>query len=101
MPFDFDAIIIGTGFGAVVTATELALVKKKTNILMLERGPWWFTPERPLPPYIQQHPEERVQYWPRPDHRRGAVDLLSMVRSNNDAIEFFRRLTPLPEPLYR
>lgn len=62
MAFAYDAIIIGTGFGATVAATELALEKKKSRILMLERGVWWFTPERPLPPYINAHPGEPVQY---------------------------------------
>ena len=104
MAFDFDAIIIGTGFGATVTATQLALVNpnKKTNILMLERGVWWFTPERPFPPYIQQRiGTEPIQYWPRPNHQHGVIDLLSVVRTNNPAAEFFRNLQDMPQPLYR
>jgi cholesterol oxidase len=35
---DFDAIVIGTGFGGTIAATRLAAKGKKT--LMLERGTW-------------------------------------------------------------
>ncbi len=85
---DFDAIIIGTGFGATVAATQL--VKKNKRVLMLERGLWWYSPERPLPDYIKQRsqkqngelPEQPVQYWPRPDHRDGLANFLSIVRTN-------------------
>ncbi|MBI3693787.1 MAG: hypothetical protein HY238_02950, partial [Acidobacteria bacterium] len=104
MPFDFDAIIIGTGFGATVAATVLALDKKKNKILMLERGVWWFTPERPLPKYITSRPgdkREPLQYWPRPDHQQGVLDLLSVVKTNNDFVEKLRDLRDRPQPLYR
>ena len=100
----FDVIVIGTGFGATVVATELAKHGKK-NILMLERGVWWFTPERPLPPYITRKPggqREPLQYWPRPDHRQGLLDLISVVKTNNDAIEDLRNFgVNRPTPLYR
>ncbi|HEU4390546.1 MAG TPA: GMC oxidoreductase [Blastocatellia bacterium] len=109
---DFDAIIIGTGFGATVAATKL--VEKGKTVLRLERGLWWFTPERPLPDYIKQHsqgdsPEQPVQYWPRPNHSKGLVDFLSVVRTNT-ALENLRQLgnifrpgrgTLPPQPLYR
>lgn len=106
MPFDYDAIIIGTGFGATVVATELALRKKKQKgMLMLERGLWWYTPERPLPPYITRQPgnkREPLQYWPRPDHRQGLLDLLSVVKTNNEAIEGARQFGgSRPHPLFR
>src|SRR5437867_1027304 len=79
MPQDFDAIIIGTGFGATVAVSSLRA--KKKSVLMLERGLWYFTPERPIPPYIQ-NTKQPVQYWPRPDHRDGLLDLLAMARTN-------------------
>ncbi len=65
---NYDAIIIGTGFGAAVAATKLA--ERNKRALMLERGVCWYTPERPLPPWIKQrsqgdYPEQPVQYWPR------------------------------------
>ena len=54
MPNDFHAIVIGTGFGANVVASNLAArfpnTTGKPKILMLERGVWWFSPERPFPP---------------------------------------------------
>lgn len=100
----FDAIIIGTGFGATVVATELARMGKK-NILMLERGLWWFTPERPMPTYITTKPggqREPLQYWPRPDNRQGLLDMLAIVKTNNEAIETVRDFGgSRPHPLYR
>jgi len=104
MALEFDAIIIGTGFGATVAATELALERGRKRILMLERGVWWFTPERPLPEYITSRPgdkREPLQYWPRPDHRQGILDLLAVVRSNNSVVEALRNMGDRPQPLYR
>ena len=101
MPFDYHAIVIGTGFGANVVASDLAARHPNTGgkppILMLERGVWWFSPERPFPPPFaanydakyppgdgtldpyQKHP---VKYWPRPDHRRGVLELLEATWAN-------------------
>src|SRR5262249_32895541 len=109
----YDVIVIGTGLGATVAATQLAAKGKK--ILMLERGLWWFTPERPVPDWILQRsqgdaPEQPVQYWPRPDHAEGLVDFLAVVRTNSPLEnlrhigEFLRKLVKgklEPQPLYR
>ena len=35
---DYDAIVIGTGFGGTIAATRLA--EKQKKVLMLERGTW-------------------------------------------------------------
>jgi len=109
----YDVIIIGTGFGANVAATKLA--RKNKKVLMLERGSWWFTPERGLPDYItkqnQSNPSNQpVQYWPRPDNTLGVADFLSVVRANatlgllqsawNKIASFFTS-RPEPQPLYR
>lgn len=85
----YDAIVIGTGFGGTVAATRLAAKHKK--VLLLERGTWWFTPEKlgkpPVsakPPFLDwavQH-NMPVQYWPRPDHRRGLLDFVAALRSS-------------------
>lgn len=84
---DYDAIVIGTGFGGTIAATRLAMKGKKT--LLLERGTWWITPEalgkppqsplKPIPVWAkeQNHP---VQYWPRPDHKEGLLDLFASIR---------------------
>ena len=119
MPMDYHAIVIGTGFGANVVASNLAArfpnTTGKPAILMLERGVWWFSPERQFPPPFaanydakyppgdrsqaayQKHP---VQYWPRPDHRRGVLDLLNATWANipgGDRRDFGNA----PQPLYR
>src|SRR5258708_6677980 len=113
---EVDVIIIGTGFGATVGVTELLEKKPNATIHMLERGLWWFTSEPPLPPYIKKQQDldpkkQPVQYWPRPNHRRGIVDLLSIVKSNNAFIENTRQFLgdigtfftgqKRPQPLYR
>jgi cholesterol oxidase len=119
MPMDYHAIVIGTGFGANVVASNLAArfpnTTGKPRILMLERGVWWFSPERQFPPPFaanldakyppgdraqdpyQKHP---VQYWPRPDHRRGVLELLNATWANvfgGDRRDF----GDAPQPLYR
>ena len=86
---NYDAIVIGTGFGATIAATRLALKGKK--VLMLERGTWWITPEKlgkppaaakpPIPEYAKQN-NQPVQYWPRPDHREGLLDFFAALRSD-------------------
>jgi cholesterol oxidase len=97
MPFNFDAVIIGTGFGGTVAATRLAAKGKK--VLMLERGTFWVTPEKlgqppvggkePIPAWAKkQTPSVPVQYWPRPDHRGGLLDFFASVRTgaNKDGL---------------
>ncbi len=48
---NFDAIVIGSGFGGAVAITKL--VDKALNdnvtirVLVLERGTWWRNPEGP------------------------------------------------------
>src|SRR5215472_13004258 len=79
MPDTFDAIIIGTGFGATVAVSKLRAKNKR--VLMLERGLWYFTPETLPASYIQKT-KQPVQYWPRPDHRDGLIDLLAMAKTN-------------------
>jgi cholesterol oxidase len=88
---NFDAIIIGTGFGGTIAATKLAAKGKK--VMMLERGTFWVTPEKlgqppiggkePIPVWAKkQNPPMPVQYWPRPDHRDGLLDFFASIRSS-------------------
>jgi cholesterol oxidase len=110
---EVDVIIIGTGFGASVAVTKLLEKKPNARIHMLERGLWWFTTERPLPPFLEkEHKQDPgkwpIQYWPRPNHNRGIASLLSMVKTNNAVIEGLREfIGPFvfgkdrPQPLYR
>src|SRR5205809_7322139 len=84
MALDFDVIVIGSGFGAAVAAIDQA--GKGKTVFILERGVWWLTPElsreNPMNPLLKTQP---VQYWPRPDHRRGLVDFLAFVKVNGVA----------------
>lgn len=97
MPFNFDAIVIGTGFGGTVAATRLAQKGKK--VLILERGTWWVTPAKlgktppssfkKIPDWAkEQTPKHPVQYWTRPNHRQGPLDFFAAVRSgvNKDGL---------------
>src|SRR5947209_10757658 len=113
---EVDVIIIGTGFGASVAVTKLLEKVPHATIHMLERGLWWFTPERPLPQYLvdqnKNDPKTQpIQYWPGPNNSKGVIDMLSVVRSNNAFIENTRRFLgdigtfftgqKRPQPLYR
>jgi cholesterol oxidase len=97
---DYDAIIVGSGFGGTIAATKLAGQGK--NVLLLERGTWWISPEKlgkppELAPGKQRMPdwlaanEQPVQYWPRPDHKEGLLDVFASVRTglNRDGLYKF------------
>jgi cholesterol oxidase len=84
----YDAVVIGTGFGGSIATIALSIHGKKTFVI--ERGTFWITPETlGLPPgkppafrnamadwARDPKRDMRVQYWPRPDHGIGLVDLL-------------------------
>jgi cholesterol oxidase len=78
----FDAIVIGTGFGGAVATITLKENGKKT--LVIERGTFWVTPETlgaPATPSnavidFANRNKMRVQFWSRPDHALGILDLL-------------------------
>ncbi|TMK94410.1 MAG: FAD-binding protein, partial [Actinobacteria bacterium] len=99
-PVDYDAIVVGSGFGGTIAATRLALKGKRT--LVLERGTWWISPEKlgkspALAPGKQRMPDwlkatgQPVQYWPRPDHKEGLLDVFASVRTdlNRDGLYQF------------
>jgi cholesterol oxidase len=79
----FDAIVIGTGFGGAVATIALSASGKKT--LVIERGTFWVTPETlgaPTAPSnavidFANRNKMRVQFWSRPDHALGVLDLLA------------------------
>lgn len=110
---EVDVIVIGTGFGASVAVTKILEKVPHATIHMLERGLWWFTPERPLPDFIKNQTDPKaqpVQYWPRPNNSKGIVDLLSVVRTNLAPVENTRNFIDTvreffgqkrPQPLYR
>jgi len=80
----FDAIVIGTGFGGTIAAVQLAAQGKK--VLILERGTFWRS-SYPLPltgdPFGKWAAANKmpVQYWPRPDHRKGMQDFFAALRT--------------------
>ena len=97
MPMNFDAIVIGTGFGGTIAATRLAAKGKK--VFMLERGTWWITPakigkappsnRKPIPIWAkEQQPPHPVQHWTRPNHREGLLDFFAAIRNrlNKDGL---------------
>jgi cholesterol oxidase len=79
----FDAIVIGTGFGGTVATIALSAQNKKT--LVIERGTFWVTPETlgaPTAPSnaivdFAKRNDMRAQFWSRPDHALGLLDLLN------------------------
>jgi cholesterol oxidase len=80
----YDAIVIGTGFGGTIAAVQLVAQGKK--VLMLERGTFFRSPD-PLPLTSDVFGKWAaansmpVQYWPRPDHRKGLQDFFAVLRS--------------------
>lgn len=68
MANDFDAIVIGTGFGGAITGCRLA--EAGYRVLMLERGRRWTTqtfPRKPDDPWTWSHE--------RPEQQNGWIDL--------------------------
>lgn len=100
---DYDAIIIGSGFGATVAVSKL--VENGKKVLVLERGTWWVTPEKlgqppaakpddpPKLPEWAKQAGQPVQYWPRPDNTEGLLDLFASVRHrhNRDGLYQYSR----------
>src|SRR5262249_3664299 len=87
---DFDAVVIGSGFGGSVAASQLAAREKEG--LVLGRGAGGGTPEKvgkaqPLAAGKQRMPDwlaankQPVQYWPRPDNKDGLLDVFASIRT--------------------
>lgn len=80
----YDAIIIGTGFGGTIAAVQL--VAQGKSVLLIERGTFWRSPD-PLPMTPDAFGKWAaanhmpVQYWPRPDHRKGMQDFFAALRT--------------------
>jgi cholesterol oxidase len=85
----YDAIIIGTGFGGTIAAVQLVAQGKR--VLMIERGTFWRSPDLiplnvgdPFGDWATKN-EMPVQYWPRPDHRKGMQDFFAALRTQFEA----------------
>ena len=74
-PDEYDAVVIGSGFGGSVAATIFAESGK--SVLILERGTFWGNPEGPAhkwpPSSPSPSPTVYRQYWPRPNNHKGLV----------------------------
>jgi choline dehydrogenase-like flavoprotein len=111
---DFDAIVIGSGFGGTVATTQLVGAGKR--VLVIERGAWWVSPiglaRPPMTPsgmtmrkWLETTRKEALRkqgrtstdhllnFWPRPDHFRGLFDLIASIRTrwNPDGLYSYRR----------
>jgi cholesterol oxidase len=85
MDMAFDAIVIGTGFGGTIAAVQLAA--KGKSVLLLEQGTFWRSPDPiglnvgdPFGAWAKNN-NMPVQYWPRPDHRKGMIDFAAASRN--------------------
>jgi cholesterol oxidase len=96
---DFEAVVVGSGFGGTILALSLANkfesdnAKNNTNkkVCVLERGQWWITHElnytpnekRKTSPNMREFLEDNKRpyhYWAHPDSVKGVLELLSTVR---------------------
>src|SRR5438093_3068792 len=98
----FTAVVIGSGFGATMTALPLAkkfLARAKgETILMLERGTWWTTPvstvqdkEIKTAEFLANR-QQPVQYWSAQNHFRGFIDIFSRCFRRTKDENIFTRL---------
>ena len=86
---DFDAIVIGSGFGGAVAITKLAAAGKK--VLVLERGTWWRNPEGPGLRSDKVKSDKfkiqgKWQYWGRPNDSKGLVYVANSIYKEHNPI---------------
>lgn len=90
---DYDAVVIGSGFGSSVAITML--VEDRKNVLVLERGTWWGNPEGPpvrsgrrvkVDPFDDLGTDAR-QWWPRPNDAKGVNYMLDSIYKEVDPVK--------------
>src|SRR5688572_26608310 len=98
--FDFDVVVIGSGFGGSMTALTVAhkLKEQTPRVHVLERGTWWTTPVSTVQdktvrtyPFLREKGQP-VQYWSSVEHLKGFIDIvLRCVRrpKNEDGLYDF------------
>lgn len=93
-PEQFDAVVIGSGFGGTIAATTLTdyfQSKKQGKVCLLERGQWWVSHEitftqkdkRTQKPNMLEYLVDNNMphdFWAHPDNVEGLFKLLSMSR---------------------
>lgn len=87
----YDAIVIGTGFGGTIAAVQLVCSRQEGidtrawNVLSLTRSLATYARCFRQMGHGNNMP---VQYWPRPDHRKGLQDFFAVLRTqlNSDGL---------------
>jgi cholesterol oxidase len=87
---EYDAIVVGSGFGGTIATTMLAESGKR--VLVLERGSWWMSPEDAGKPRAEtsamrdwlERNGQSPRYWPRPDHSKGLLALFACARTRRN-----------------
>src|SRR6266849_1708180 len=105
--YDQTVVVIGTGFGACMTALPLARTFKARNkgetILMLERGTWWTTPVGTVQdPEVQtfaklKNAKQPVQFWSSNNGFKGLIDILMRCRKRVGNIDGLLEFTQFGE----
>jgi choline dehydrogenase-like flavoprotein len=105
---DYTVVVIGTGFGATMTAIPLAeeFTARNQNkppetietVLMLERGTWWTTPVSTVQDKEIETAEfiakkgQPVQYWSSQNYFRGFLDIFSRCYRRTKDENIFTKL---------
>jgi choline dehydrogenase-like flavoprotein len=109
MDNQYDAIVVGSGFGGTIMALTIARefflewnkdkTKPKRKVLLMERGTWWTTPvgtvqdkEVAMAAMLkkQNHP---VQYWSANNSFRGLIDILTRCTHHEGNVRGLFELT--------
>jgi choline dehydrogenase-like flavoprotein len=98
VPENYEAVVIGSGFGGTITALTLANmfgsnshINENQRVCILERGQWWISHEMPSTkegtidgsPTIRQYLEENnipYSFWAYPDNLKGLLALFGNTR---------------------
>jgi choline dehydrogenase-like flavoprotein len=109
MEKNYDAIVIGSGFGGTITALTIARefylqwlkdkTKPKRKVLILERGTWWTTPvgtvqDKEVGAYtLLKNNNQPVQFWSSNNSFRGFIDLLTRCTHHEGNVDGLFELT--------
>ena len=109
MEKQYDAIVIGSGFGGTIMALTIAREfflewkkderKSKRKVLLMERGTWWTTPvgtvqDKEVAVAARLIKDNQpVQYWPANNSFRGLVDILTRCTQHEGNVRGLFELT--------
>ncbi len=109
MENEYDAIVIGSGFGGTIMSLTIAReyylewkkdeTKPKRKVLLLERGTWWTTPvgtvaDKEVAAYAMLKKQAQpVQFWSANNSFRGLVDLLTRCTHHEGNVRGLFELT--------